>query len=222
MAIRNIPLITGQVYHIFNKTQSDAPVFQNARSSQAMLDAIWYYQYQKVPMKLSHYRTQPAMDRQKISSILSASPRQINLLAFCLMPNHFHLLIKQTSDSGISKYMSKIQNSITRYVNIKHKQKGHVFIGQFKAVRVESDEQLLHVSRYIHLNPYTGYIVRTVEEMKKYRWSSYTEYTTGLKGICDQEVIRSHFKSKSGYEKFVEDHKDYQRSLADIKYYTLE
>lgn len=222
MAIRNIPLVTDQVYHIFNKSQGNIPVFQSTRSGQAMLDAIWYYQYQKVPMKLSYFRAQSKKDREMISTGLLTTPHYINLLAYCLMPNHYHLLIKQTADNGISKYMGNVQNSITRYLNIKHKQKGHIFIGQFKAIRIESDEQLLHVSRYIHLNPYTGYIVQTIEETKKYRWSSCNEYTTNATGFCDHELVLSHFKSKNGYEKFIEDRKDYQRSLTEIKYFTFD
>ncbi len=131
-------------------------------------------------------------------------------------------IFSPSADQGISKYLSNVQNSITRYINIKLKQKGHIFLGQFKAVRMESDEQLLHVSRYVHLNPFTGYVVKTIAEARKFFWSSYNEYITNQRSICRQETLLSHFKSKAGYDKFIEDQKDYQRTLADIKHHTLE
>jgi putative transposase len=136
------------------------------------------------------------------------------------MPNHFHLLVQQERDGGIIEYMSKVQNSLTRYINIKRKTKGHVFIGQYKAVRIPSDELLLHVSRYIHLNPYTGYVVKTLLETSQYPWSSYGEYISNTEGICQQTKILSHFKTKNSYCEFIENQKDYQRTLAELKGYT--
>lgn len=69
------------------------------------------------------------------------------------MPNHFHFLIEQTADKGIASHMQRFINSYAHYVNIKYKRVGPLFQGLFKGVLIESDEQFLHVSRYIHLNP---------------------------------------------------------------------
>lgn len=69
------------------------------------------------------------------------------------MPNHFHLLIKQTEQNGISEFVGKFSNSYTKYYNTKHNRVGALLQGQLKAVLIESGEQLIHVSRYIHLNP---------------------------------------------------------------------
>lgn len=146
MPARLVPLITHQVYHIFNKTQGNEEIFAKSSFSKLMLDAIWYYQFIKTPMKLSHFRHTSIDTRQQLESLLNQEERFISILSYCLMPNHFHLLLRQNFDRGISTFMSKVQNSLTRFTNIKRKTKGHVFIGQFRAVRIESDEQLLHVS----------------------------------------------------------------------------
>ena len=86
--------------------------------------------------------------------------RVVDLICFCLMPNHFHLLLRQIEEDGIVKFVRNFQIGYSRYLNEKEKRSGALFEGQFKAVRVENDEQLIHVSRYIHLNPYSSYWLR--------------------------------------------------------------
>lgn len=91
--------------------------------------------------------------------------------------------------------------------------------GEFKSVRVESNGQLLHLSRYIHLNPLIGYITK---ELKLYRWSSYPEYLNLAEGICLKEEVLGQFKSEKDYEKFVLDQVDYARALDFTKHTFLD
>lgn len=222
MPARTTPLVSHQVYHVFNKIQNDESLFTKQSTCQLMIDAIWYYQYNILPMKLSYFRHQSVQVRESLSQSLEKGPRLVHILAYCLMPNHYHLLIRQQMENGISIYIGNIQNSFTRSINIKRKTKGHVFIGQFKAARMESEEQLLHVSRYIHLNPYTGYLVKTIDGANEYPWSSYSEYVSERKRLCDQGFLLTHFNNKKSYRQFIEDQKNYQRTLANIKYSLFE
>jgi len=130
------------------------------------------------------------------------------------------LLIREIVHGGISKYIGDVQNSITRYSNIRIKRKGPVFLSQFKAVHIETDEQLLHVSRYIHLNPYTSFMVKNYEDIFTYPWSSIKEYQQNYTGriFCKTEWIKSNFKNFHAYELFVLDNADYQRRLANIRH----
>jgi putative transposase len=138
------------------------------------------------------------------------------------MPNHFHLLLKQIGDSGISKFLSNFQNSYTRYFNVKHERDGSLFLDQFKAIRIESDEQLLHVSRYIHLNPYTGFVIKSEKELETYPWSSYTEYFLDKPRIIEKDILLSFFDSKSSFKKFVFNQADYQKRLKEIQHLIFE
>ncbi|OGW71290.1 MAG: hypothetical protein A2047_04340 [Omnitrophica bacterium GWA2_41_15] len=139
----------------------------------------------------------------------------IQIICYCFMPTHIHLVLKQLKDNGISDFMMHILNSHTRYFNIKHNRKGPLWESKFKKVLVDSDEQLLHLTRYIHLNPVTACIVNKPEE---WRYSSYNEYVsdgTVTDGICEYKNILD--INSFSYKKFVENRISYQRELAKIK-----
>ncbi len=132
------------------------------------------------------------------------------------MPNHFHFLLKQLKEGGITEFLSKLCNSYTKYFNTKYKRVGPLLQGEFKAVLVESDEQLLHLSRYIHLNPLVSYIVKNLD---LYEWSSYEEYINSKsKGVCVKENVLSFFKSPASYKQFVLDQAEYGEKLELIKH----
>lgn len=139
------------------------------------------------------------------------------------MPNHFHLLLKQNVEIGISNYVKKFQISYTRYFNTKQERDGPLLRGQFRAVRIEDENQLLHVNRYIHLNPYTSHVVNNIDDLKTYTWSSLWEYL-GKPGdeFCQKKGILSNFKALNNYSEFVLNHADYQKQLSKIKHLTFE
>ncbi|MBI3384739.1 transposase [Candidatus Gottesmanbacteria bacterium] len=136
------------------------------------------------------------------------------------MPTHFHFTLQQTEDFGIYKFLHKISNSYAHYFNIKHETSGPLFEPNFEAVHVETDEQILHLSRYIHLNPVTAYLVDKPED---YSYSSYKHYI-GLEKLdfVYPSIILDQFRSIKDYEKFVMARKDYQRDLAKIKHLIIE
>ena len=136
------------------------------------------------------------------------------------MPNHFHFLLKQKTASSISKFMKQIANAYTRYFNSKYNRTGSLFSGRFKAVLVDKNEVLLHLSRYIHLNPLVAGLVK---ELKDYPWSSYHSYLSSKEiDICKKEIILDQFKSPQEYQAFVKNHIDYAKELEKIKHFTLD
>jgi len=135
------------------------------------------------------------------------------------MPNHFHFTLRQEKKGGITQFIQKLSNSFAHYFNKKYKSSGAVFEGNFKAIRIETHEQLLHLSRYIHLNPVTAYLVKKPED---YLYSSYQIYI-GKAGseIVDSSLILNQISPKD-YEEFVLSRKDYQRNLERIKHLAIE
>ncbi|KKQ34050.1 MAG: hypothetical protein US51_C0054G0003 [Microgenomates group bacterium GW2011_GWA2_37_6] len=137
------------------------------------------------------------------------------------MPNHFHILVQQITNGGISKFLKLITDSYTRYFNTKSERVGPLFQGAFKAVRIENDDQLIHVSRYIHLNPLVSYVVRE-KDFLEYPWSSLRNYISGDFQFVNPEIVLANFKSPQDYLRFVMDQKDYGKELEKIKHLTLE
>lgn len=130
------------------------------------------------------------------------------------------MLIKQLKNGGIQEFLGKVANSYTKYFNTKHQRVGPLFQGQFKAVLIESDEQLIHVSRYIHLNPYVADITK---DWGDFPYSSIREFTgiTNLQ-ICNTEHILSFFKDIQDYLSFIKDYESYAQDIHLIKHLLLD
>lgn len=221
---REIPLITNEIYHVLNRGVASQPTFQNKKDYQRAFEAIFYYQFQSPPLKYSKFLELSNFSRQQILADLKKQKQfLVEILAYCFMPNHFHLILRQSSENGISKFMSNFTNSYTRYFNTKNKRNGPLFQGKFKAIRVETEEQFLHLSRYVHLNPYSSYVVKSLKELEEYPFSSLSEFLGKTKSnFCAKEPILANFKNPAAYQEFVFDQADYQRKLEEIKHITLE
>ncbi len=226
MPARFTPLVQGEIYHVYNRGIDRRPTFTDKREKQRALEVMSFYRFANLPIKLSRFLVLAPEKQFEINQILrDSSDNLVEIFAFCIMPNHFHFLLKQTSPNGISKFMANFQNSYTRYFNTKHERVGALFLTQFKAVRIEDEEQLLHTCRYIHLNPSTSYIVKDYISLRNYQWSSLGEYLGDISGsniFCSKEIILSHFNTVKAFEKFHKDQLDYQRSLDKIKHLILE
>lgn len=222
MPIRVTPLVNGQHYHVYNRGVASQPTFSNQKDYERFLLCLSYYRFKDLQLRLSKLLQVHKDEREKIlSNLKTADDKTVDLIAFCLMPNHFHLLLKQISDGGISKFMKQITDGYTRYFNTKHQRVGPLFQGAFKAVRVETDEQLLHLSRYIHLNPLVSLVVRD-EYFINYPRSSLKSYLNGKSDEVNPTPILTHFKSPKDYLKFVMDQVSYGKELERIKHLTLE
>jgi len=221
---RKVPLVTNQIYHVLNRGVASQPIFLSKKSYQRAMEMILYYQNKDLSLSYSAFLELSNQRRKEILEQLKKNQNSlVKVIVFCLMPNHFHFLLKQTQDKGISIFMGNFSNSYTRYFNASHKRIGPLFQGKFKAVRVETDEQLLHVSRYIHLNPYSSYLVKTIEELENYPYSSFPEYLNPQENnLYYKEIVLNNFKTSIDYKKFVLDQADYQRKLEEIKHLMLE
>lgn len=220
---RSTPLVNNQIYHVFNRGINHQPTFLDKLEYKRAKLTINFYRFNNLPTKLSKLLTLSNNDRIKIMDNLKKENDQlIEILAFCLMPNHFHFLLRQIKDNGISKFLGNLQNSYTRYFNIKRERDGSLFLDQFKAVLIRTDEQLIHVSRYIHLNPYTSYVVKDLDHLFNYPWSSLAEYLENEPDICELETVMNFFKTPKAYRSFIENQADYQRQLHKIQHLALE
>ena len=157
--------IQGGYYHVYNRGNRKQNIFLNEKD------------YKRYLAKLKDYK-------QK---------HNVTILAYCLMPNHVHFLIRQNGPEPVSTFMQKLHTAYSMYFNKKYEQVGHLFADRFKAKIVAKDEYIIHLSRYIHQNP-----VKLVQKLTAYAWSSYPSYL-GLVNdeITDTKFILSYFKRKN-------------------------
>lgn len=223
MPARNPPLITNETYHIYNRGLDDRITFTDEVNFRRALLTLEYYRPIVPPIRLSQFLSLDRENREKILKDIRQRERLVEVLSFCFMSNHFHLLLRQEVDGGISKFMSNFLNSYTRFFNTKRERVGQIFFRPFKAVRIHNEYQLLHISRYIHLNPYSARIAENLQELKNYRWSSLREYLGLVKnGFCEKDSLLSNFKNADRYLNFVLDQADYQRDLEEIKHLAID
>ena len=220
MPIRNDPLTNGEIYHVFNKTADKKEVFLNNLYAGGFYDRLIYYRSTKATYSFSILNRLKQAELQSIDfEVRLPEHFQADVLNYSLMPNHYHLLLKQNKDNGITNFVSKTTNSFTKYVNGKEQRQGQIFLKDFTAVRILSNEQLIHTSRYIDLNYYSSGLVKNLEELTTLKWTGFPAYL-GLKKdrLINTDFILGMFKDSEEYKRFVFDRADYQKSLEIIKH----
>lgn len=224
MPRRRVIIATGETYHTFNRSVGKIPIFKTTKDYGRAIEVFSFYSYSKPPLRFSRYRLLPKDQRVAFLENLQINhPKIVELIAFCLMPNHFHFLIRETFPKGISTVMRNFQNSYAKYFNTKSERTGALFQSMFKAIRIETEEQLLHVCRYIHLNPITSYLVEGARGLDNYNWSSWVEYNRLDKhSLVNASAVLSHFLTIEKFRSFTLDQADYQRTLEEIKHLTFD
>lgn len=215
MAYRITPFVNQNYYHIYNRGIEKRNIFSNDKDYQRFLQTLHYYQFTgpKPPFSRKNLLIYRKTD-------FSRNPKLVEIICYCLMPNHFHLLLRQIQEGGIQKFIQQALNSYTKYFNTKHDRIGPLLQGAFKAISIETDEQLMHVSRYIHLNPFVSNLI---QDLKSYPYSSYSDYLDLTSySLCHKEPVLALFKNPNKYKEFVTDHSGYAKELELIKHLLLE
>lgn len=219
---RKVVFANDEFYHVFNRGVEKRPTFTSRYEFLRAVDSANFYRFGDLSVRYSKYLNLNKDRRVEFLKFLDSSQLQVEIIAYCLMGNHFHFLLKQLKNNGIVKFMAKFTNSYTKYFNTKHKRVGPLFQGVFKAVHIESDEQLLHLSRYVHLNPVTGFVVE-LEDLADYYWSSYREYVGRQANvIASKNAVMELFKDPGEYEKFVLDQVEYSMQLKKIEHLMID
>lgn len=212
--MRKEPLVQDNYYHIFNRSIAQFRIFDNAKLLDRFVQMLNLYRFTDFNYRYSEFSKLTRANQEIVIDQLKESGEKcVEIIAYCLMPTHFHLILKQDTESGIKDYMAKVLNSYSRYFNLSHGRKGPLWEGHFRNVLVKTDEQILHLTRYIHLNPVSAGLVNKPEDWKH---SSYLEYLgDGRENLCSYNEIFDIIPSQ--YKKFVNDQIAYQKELSKIK-----
>lgn len=205
---------SGQFYHVCNKSIANYSIFRTESFSQRFLDVVDYYNTNE---EIQNFGKTKLLKNLELPGLLNMNDRRIiDIYAYCVMPDHYHLLFEVIGSESITNYISKVQNSYTRFYNLQNRRKGPLWQSHFRVAEISSDEQLLHVSRYIHLNPTTNKLVAKPEEWQRSSYSSYINSSI----LKEKKALR--INSIQAYRSFVEGNIDYQQKLKKIKKLLLD
>ena len=173
MAQRSVKFAQGEYYHIYNRGCGRANIFRESEN--------YLYLFRLVQKKLPQF--------------------QVTFIAYCLMPNHYHFLLRQNTDISVGNFVQSVFNSYSKAFNKRYKRSGTLFEGPFQAKHINKQEYLIHLCRYIHRNPVDAGLVKSPEE---WPFSDYCNWI-GVKEstYIDKDFIENIFYSAKEYETFV-------------------
>jgi putative transposase len=143
MSIRTNPFVVGEHYHIYNRGNSKQKIFLNQKDFQRFVDLLYAVNTDEKFNFADSLKGIPVYQRERESPLVA-------IAAYCLMPNHFHILLTPLVENGISKFMQKLSTGYVMYFNQKYKRTGALFEGKFKSQYVKDDKQLKYLFSYIH------------------------------------------------------------------------
>jgi putative transposase len=202
------PIETGEIYHIYNRGVDKRITFQDTDDFRYFIHFL--YSLNDSNFSSTNLRRDYLLNSHEEGSTFFMNSRYkreniVDILAFVLMPNHYHLLLKQRTDNGIPKFMQKLGTGYTMMFNEKYERTGSLFQGRYKSVRIANEKQLMYIPHYIHLNPLGNTkkrnLVEHTHELMKYKWSSFPDYC-GIKNfpsVTSRELILSIFGGSRKY-----------------------
>lgn len=221
MPIFRPKLTTGEIYHIFNRGVEKRKIFSNQKDYFRFIHDLWEFNDKNAAINTTFY-LDPSHYRETFLIVKGDKPERkprdllVEILCFALMPNHFHFLLRQLVDGGISLFMKKL-GGYSLYFNQKHNRTGHLLQGRFKAVHIETDAQLMAVTNYIHLNrleliePKWKEKISNSKKARRFlesdRFSSYLDYIgeKNFPSVTKREFLAEIIGEPKQFKKFTEE-----------------
>lgn len=206
-----------EYYHIYNRGVDKRKIFLDRNDYIRFLHDLYEFNDQEQATEFVR------LSKHNVGSLAphiknKQRKKLVEIVCFCQMPNHFHLILKQLVENGISRFMHKLGTGYTNAFNLRCERSGALFQGTFKAIHIENETYLTHLSRYIHLNPVEikepGWKKEGIKNWKtanksleEYRWSSYPDYIgeKNFPSITNRELLLSILGDEKKYKKFIKE-----------------
>jgi len=222
--MRKETFLIGEYYHIYSRTLLNIPEFQNKDNARKLAQTFLLANSTKSGQAFDYLRNNINTSLENALKISKSGEKLAEILCYAIMPDHYHILVKEIREKGITDFTRKCNTSIAKYVNIKTGRKGPLFESRFKSKHIDSNEYLLHLSVYIHLNPLDFLSNKDWRKNKisdwenaklkilNYPWSSIKHFISSTPDFDESiysnivsgiDIITSQFKNKNDYEKFM-------------------
>jgi len=193
MSYRETSLTEGEIYHVYNRGVEKRIIFENAEDYERFLNNLKILNTEDVVGSIFEF------NKNKLD-LPEQTEKLVNIIAYSLSPNHYHLILEQLKEGGIAKFMHKVGMGYAKYFNHKYQRVGTLFQGTFKSIHISTNEYLMYIISYVNLNNK----IHTKKETDL-KYSSWTEYTsdtvTNDKRLCITKIILDQFKDKNDYKK---------------------
>lgn len=227
--------VENQIYHIYNRGVEKRDIFLDENDYLRFIHDLFEFNDEDSVFNMTYYFNSKSREIESKYLEKERKPRKllVEILIFTLMPNHFHLLLKQKKENGIVKFMQKLGTGYTNYFNKKYERVGSLFQGRFKAILVSEEAHFIHLPFYIHTNPLDLIYGSSTsidwgkqkEFLKKYRWNSYLDYIgeKNFPSLTSRNFLLEFWGGEKEYQKEVEKWiKEKNKNTEKIKEATLE
>ena len=205
--MRKHNLISENIYHVYNRGVEKRQLFMDEQDYVRFIKCLCLFNDSK-PILNAEYKF------KNLDDVATDRNMIVDILSFCLMPNHFHLLLRQKEENGITKFMRKLCVGYANYFNLRYERVGGLFQGRFKSVLIQHDSQFTYIPYYIHLNPLDLIMpnwresgvskpIKVVNFLNSYRWSSHLDYLgkPNFPLVSQREILDEYFGGLDGYKK---------------------
>jgi len=225
MPVKRPPLVNNEIYHVVLRGVGNDLIFKDIDDYYRGIFSLFEFNTSK-PVEIGIRRRKRKIQKAKGEQFSDARDKLVEVLQFCFMPNHIHLLLKQIKDRGITDFMRKFGTGFAVYFNKKYQRKGHLFQGRFYAVHIKNESQLRTVFVYIHTNPISlvepNWKVQGIENPQKvtkfleeYKWSSYQDYLgkSNFSSVTERNFLLETMGGTKECKRFVNDWIQHKKEL---------
>ncbi len=207
--MRKTEFANDEYYHIYNRGVDKREVFCEEKDYLRFLIRMKEFNNNSSDSQRDYEKRKSEKNRQNLklgfgypkpSFRFLDMLKLVDIICYCLNSNHYHFILKQLMNNGISKFMHKLDLGYAKYFNIKYDRSGSLFQGSFKAKHIDTNEYLLWLSGYVNGNAE----IHKIAQAENYKWCSYRDYLNKRQGtLCNKEIILSQFKNTEEYRKYV-------------------
>jgi len=208
-------IIAGEIYHIYNRGTEKRNIFLDDADYLRFIHDLFEFNDENPAFNIGYLFNKGYIDvRRRYIENREKRKLLVEILAFCLMPNHYHLLLKPKKDAGVAEFIKKINGGYAKYFNNKYKRGGALFQGKYKSILIKNESHFIHLPYYIHLNPldlkfpeWRSNEIKNYEEAMKflesYRWSSFPDYINkkNFPSVTQREFLLEFFEGPEQYKK---------------------
>jgi len=224
---RKTPFVENEHYHIYSRGVEKRKIFLNTKDYNRFV-ALLYIMNQNASFRMDNFLRESKNDLKNIFKE-KREKTLVSILGYCLMPNHFHLILHENTEGGISKFMAKLLTAYSMYFNTKYQRSGPLFTRPFRSEHIENESQYMYIFSYVHLNPISIFDKKWKEEgiknkteaedfLEKYQISSYQDFLNKNRpelAIIDFSLIPKYIKDEKlnfkTYEKSFCENKNFEK-----------